>query len=49
MNLRIVWKDLNSFRLFAFVPSAIWIRPIERNPRTAESETATAALFGGNQ
>jgi hypothetical protein len=49
MNVRIIWKNFNSAGLLhspAFTPSAIWIQSARR---TAERETAAAAIFGGNQ
>jgi hypothetical protein len=44
-----VWKILNFVMLLHSPAPPFGFSLLERGPRIAESETATAAIFGGNQ
>jgi hypothetical protein len=48
-SFRVIWKILN-FTMLSHSPlPPFGFSLLERNPRTPESETAAAAIFGGNK
>ena len=48
-SFRIIWKIFNFAMLLHSPVQPFGFGLLERSPRIVESETATAALFGGNQ